>query len=79
MCHLVAACPNMNVEKYPGDIMGPDYHAISVVKEPLEIRGPIITTPLGLAWESTSNWQVVESNLWRAIRFDGRTHLMAAE
>lgn len=45
MCHLVVACPNLNVEKYPGDIMGPDYHATSIVKEPLEIRGPVITAP----------------------------------
>ena len=43
MCHLVVACRNINVEKYPGDIMGPDYHAVSVVKEPLEIRGPSIS------------------------------------
>ncbi|GIS60183.1 MAG: hypothetical protein CM1200mP2_24080 [Planctomycetaceae bacterium] len=26
MCHLVVACPNMQVETYPGDILGPDYH-----------------------------------------------------
>ena len=63
MCHLVAACPNMNVEKYPGDIMGPDYHAISVVKEPLEIRGPVITTPHRPGLGVDVNWQVVESNL----------------
>jgi len=42
MCHLVVACRNLNVERYPGDIMGPDYHAVSVVKKPLEIRGPLI-------------------------------------
>jgi muconate cycloisomerase len=63
MCHLVAACPNMQVEKYPGDIMGPDYHAISVVKEPLEIRGPTITTPDRPGLGVEVDWHVVESNL----------------
>lgn len=43
MCHLVVAHENMNVEDYPGDIMGPDYHSVSVVKEPLVIDGPTIT------------------------------------
>jgi muconate cycloisomerase len=63
MCHLVAACPNMNVERYPGDIMGPDYHSISVVKEPLEIRGPLITTPDRPGLGVEVDWQLVESNL----------------
>jgi L-Ala-D/L-Glu epimerase len=63
MCHLVAACPNMNIEKYPGDIMGPDYHAVSVVKDPLEIRGPVIITPDRPGLGVEVDWQVVESHL----------------
>lgn len=63
MCHLVVACPNINVEQYPGDIMGPDYHALSVVKEPLEIRGPMIATPDRPGLGIEVDWQVVESNL----------------
>lgn len=43
MCHLVVACPNMQVEKYPGDILGPDYHAFPVVTNPLAINGPTIS------------------------------------
>jgi muconate cycloisomerase len=43
MCHLVVACRNMQVEKYPGDILGPDYHAVSVVTNPLKIDGPTIS------------------------------------
>ena len=62
MCHLVVACRNINVEKYPGDIMGPDYHAVSVVEEPLEIRGPLIsiTDRPGLGIEV--DWKVVEAH-----------------
>ena len=43
MCHTVIACPNMQVETYPGDILGPDYHEFSIAKNPIDIRGPIIT------------------------------------
>jgi muconate cycloisomerase len=43
MCHLVVACPNMNVEQYPGDIMGPDYHEIRIARDPLAIDGATIT------------------------------------
>jgi muconate cycloisomerase len=62
MCHLVVACRNINVEKYPGDIMGPDYHSVSVVKEPLTIRGPLIsiTDRPGLGIEV--DWQAVETH-----------------
>jgi len=42
MCHLVVACRNVQVENYPGDILGPDYHAFPVVTNPLEIKGPTI-------------------------------------
>jgi L-Ala-D/L-Glu epimerase len=62
MCHLVVGCQNMNVEKYPGDIMGPDYHAFSVVKEPLEIRGPVITIPDRPGLGVEVDWGVVEAN-----------------
>lgn len=43
MCHLVVACPNMQVETYPGDILGPIYHEDRVVTYPLKIEGPLIT------------------------------------
>jgi L-alanine-DL-glutamate epimerase-like enolase superfamily enzyme len=62
MCHVVVACRNLNVEKYPGDIMGPDYHAVSVVKEPLVIQGPLIsiTERPGLGIEV--DWKTVEAH-----------------
>lgn len=62
MAHLVVACPNMQVEKYPGDMLGPDYHEFPIVKEPLDIKGPIttITNKPGLGVEI--DWNVVEKN-----------------
>ena len=63
MCHLVVAHENLVVEKYPGDIMGPDYHSVSVVKEPLVIDGPTIaiTDRPGLGVEV--DWRVVSEYL----------------
>jgi L-alanine-DL-glutamate epimerase-like enolase superfamily enzyme len=43
MAHLVVACPNMQVEKYPGDLLGADYHEIRVAKNPVRIEGPLTT------------------------------------
>jgi len=62
MCHLVVACTNMKVEKYPGDIMGPDYHAFSVVKEPLEIRGPVISITDRPGLGVDVDWKLVEAH-----------------
>ena len=61
MAHLVVACPNMQVEKYPGDMLGADYHEIRVAKNPLRIEGPIttITAAPGLGIEV--DWQLVRS------------------
>ena len=42
MCHLVVACPNLKIEEYPGDILGPDYHDIRIATNPLSISGPIV-------------------------------------
>ncbi|HTM56640.1 MAG TPA: enolase C-terminal domain-like protein [Pirellulales bacterium] len=43
MAHLVLACPNMDVERYPGDLLGADYHEVRVAKNPVQIKGPITT------------------------------------
>jgi muconate cycloisomerase len=42
MCHFVVATPNVQVEKYPGDILGPEYHERRIVKNPLAISGPTV-------------------------------------
>ncbi len=43
MAHLVVACPDMQVEKYPGDMLGADYHEMRVASDPIQIEGPITT------------------------------------
>ena len=61
MCHTVVACPNLQVEKYPGDILGPEYHEVSIAGNPLSIEGPLVslTDAPGLGIEV--DWKVVES------------------
>jgi muconate cycloisomerase len=62
MAHLVVASPNMQVEKYPGDMLGADYHELRVVKDPLCIEGPIttLTSRPGLGVEV--DWDLVRKN-----------------
>lgn len=43
MCHLIVATENMQIEKYPGDVLGPAYHETSIAKNPISIDGPITT------------------------------------
>jgi L-alanine-DL-glutamate epimerase-like enolase superfamily enzyme len=59
MAHLVVACENMQVEKYPGDMLGSDYHEVSIAKNPVQIEGPIttITNQPGLGVEV--DWDLV--------------------
>jgi len=59
MAHLVVAAENMQVEKYPGDMLGADYHEVRVAKDPISIAGPIttISDKPGLGIEV--DWQLV--------------------
>lgn len=43
MGHLIVATPNLQVEQWPGDIHGPAYYEVRIVKEPLSIVGPLTT------------------------------------
>jgi L-alanine-DL-glutamate epimerase-like enolase superfamily enzyme len=43
MGHLIVATKNLQVETWPGDIHGPAYYEICLVKEPLVIEGPTTT------------------------------------
>ncbi len=45
MGHLVIGLENMQVETYPGDILGPWYHHERVVRQPLAIEGASCTIP----------------------------------
>lgn len=60
MCHLVVGSRNMDIERYPGDIMGPDYHEIRIVKEPLTISGPTITVSDRAGLGVDIDWEIVE-------------------
>jgi L-Ala-D/L-Glu epimerase len=62
MAHLVVACPNMQVEKYPGDLLGADYHEVRIAKNPVQIEGPLttITNRPGLGVEV--DWQLVREH-----------------
>jgi L-Ala-D/L-Glu epimerase len=59
MGHLIVATKNLQVEEWPGDIHGPAYYEVRVVKAPLSIEGPIttITNRPGLGVEV--DWQLV--------------------
>src|SRR5262249_22129951 len=58
MAHLVVATPNLQVEKYPGDMLGPVYHEVRVVKNPIDIRGPIVTITDRPGLGVEVDWQV---------------------
>ncbi len=47
MAHFIVATPNMQVEHYPGDLLGPDYHEVSIARNPLQISGPLTTLTNG--------------------------------
>lgn len=43
MAHFIVATPNLQVDRYPGDLLGPDYHEASIARNPLKIDGPFTT------------------------------------
>lgn len=61
MCHTVIACPNMQVETYPGDILGPDYHEFSIAKDPVSIAGPVVTINDSPGLGIDVDWELVRS------------------
>jgi len=62
MGHLVVGSANMQVEMYPGDMLGPMYHEFSVVKNPVRIAGPISTVPEGPGLGVEVDWDVVREH-----------------
>ncbi len=61
MAHLVVACPNMQVEKYPGDMLGADYHELRLVREPVLIEGPLTTISDRPGLGVDVDWDLVRS------------------
>jgi muconate cycloisomerase len=62
MAHLVVATPNLQVEKYPGDMLGPVYHEARIVKDPIDIRGPLVTITDRPGLGVEVDWQVVRAH-----------------
>ncbi len=63
MLHLIVATPNMRVETFPGDCLGPSYHETSIVREPLKIEGPFTTLGDGPGLGVDVDWDKVHSHL----------------
>ena len=62
MGHLIVASQNMQVERFPGDALGPIYHEFSVVRQPLKIEGPLVTVPDAPGLGVEVDWQTVRAN-----------------
>jgi len=62
MLHFIVSSPNMQVDRYPGDCLGPFYHEFSIAKNPLVISGPWITLSQGAGLGIDVDWDVVNGN-----------------
>jgi muconate cycloisomerase len=62
MGHVVVARQNMQVEKYPGDTLGPIYHEFSLVREPVRIEGPLVTVPDRPGLGVEVDWQLARQH-----------------
>lgn len=60
MAHLVVACPNMCVEEFPGDMLGPDYHEVRIAKNPIDIQGPLVTITERPGLGVDVDWNIVK-------------------
>jgi muconate cycloisomerase len=60
MAHFVVATPNVHVERYPGDVLGPDYHEASIARQPLVIEGPLTTLPARPGLGVEVDWAAVD-------------------
>jgi L-Ala-D/L-Glu epimerase len=65
MLHFIVATPNMQVESYPGDCLGPFYHEVSIARNPLEITGPFTTLHDAPGLGIDVDWDVVERHRLR--------------
>ncbi len=60
MAHLIVASPNLHVEQWPGDIHGPAYYEIRVVKDALVIEGPRLTLPCRPGLGVETDWKLID-------------------
>ena len=62
MLHFIVATPNVQVELYPGDCLGPFYHEVSLAKNPLVIQGPFTTLNDGPGLGIEIDWEQVKQH-----------------
>lgn len=62
MLHFIVATPNMQIEKYPGDCLGPFYHEFSIATNPLRIDGPLTTLPPSPGLGVEVNWDLARQH-----------------
>ncbi len=62
MLHFIVATPNLQVELYPGDCLGPFYHEFSLAKNPLAIQGPFTTLNDGPGLGIEIDWELVKQH-----------------
>lgn len=62
MAHLVVACPNLCVEQFPGDMLGPEYHEVRIAANPIAIRGPLVTIDARPGLGVDVDWAVVRAH-----------------
>lgn len=60
MAHLCVALPNLKLEQYPGDMLGPSYHEERIVNAPIDIQGPVVTISDRPGLGVDVNWAKVE-------------------
>ena len=65
MAHFIVATPNMQVERYPGDVLGPDYHEVSIARNPIKIAGPLTTINTGPGLGVDVDLEVIERHRLR--------------
>jgi L-Ala-D/L-Glu epimerase len=59
MLHFIVSTPNLKVEEYPGDCLGPFYHEFSIARNPLQIEGPCTTLTSGPGLGIDVDWDRV--------------------
>lgn len=62
MMQFVVSTPNVQVERIPGDCLGPTYHEFSIAHTPLTIEGPFTTLPPTPGLGITINWETVHQH-----------------
>lgn len=60
MLHFIVSTPNMQVDRFPGDCLGPFYHEQSLAKRPLTIDGPFTTLHDSPGLGIDVDWELVD-------------------